>query len=86
MDEIHQIRLIYTTVTSVAEADKLAFNAVEQKLVACVNIIPGIRSVYRWDEQVETSNELGLIFKTSVEKLTSLKEWLIANHPYKILQ
>ncbi len=43
--------------------------AVEQKLAACVNIIPGIRSVYRWNEYIETSDELGMFFKTSVENL-----------------
>jgi periplasmic divalent cation tolerance protein len=84
MDEIHRIGLIYTTVASVAESDTLAFKAIEYKLAACVNILPSIRSVYKWDDQVETYDELGMIFKTSVEKLNPLKEWLIANHPYKV--
>lgn len=47
MDEIHRVGIIYTTVASAADADTLAFKAVEQKLAACVNIIPGICSVYR---------------------------------------
>lgn len=55
---------IYVTVPSEAEAQKIAEAVVVDRLAACANIIPGMKSVYHWQGKIEQANETVLIFKT----------------------
>jgi periplasmic divalent cation tolerance protein len=57
--------LVLTTVGREAEARKIANELVERRLAACVNIVPRIQSVYRWEGKVETAEEFLLIIKTT---------------------
>lgn len=57
---------MYVTASSPEEGKKIASALVANKLVACVNIIPGVQSVYEWEGKVEESNEVLLMIKVSV--------------------
>jgi periplasmic divalent cation tolerance protein len=51
-------------------------------LAACVNVIPGIESVYRWEGQIEQANEILLVIKTTAERLATLESSLAELHSY----
>lgn len=65
-------------------AERLAQRLVEERLAACVNVLPGMRSVYRWQGTVERADEVLLMIKTSSERLAALTERVIALHPYEL--
>lgn len=65
-----------------ATAERLAEGLVEQRLAACVNVLPGIRSVYRWQDQVERADEVQLIIKTRTSAWSRLEHFIGQAHPY----
>jgi periplasmic divalent cation tolerance protein len=71
---------VYMTTTSQAEADKIANALVGEKLAACVNLFPGVRSIYRWEGKVENANEIVLIAKSRMEVFEQLKKLVKALH------
>jgi len=79
-----EIRLVLTTAGSREEAKRLAHALVEQRLAACVNLVPGVTSVYRWQGKVESADEILLVIKTSVANLGRLEESLRALHSYEV--
>lgn len=78
----HQI--VLTTCPDQESAERLAHLLVETRLAACVNIIPGLSSVYRWKGEVVKDNELLLVIKSRTDRFDSLRETIIANHPYEL--
>lgn len=78
------IRLVFTTLPDADAAGKLARQLVELRLAACVNVLAGCRSVYRWQGDVQENEEVPLIIKTSAERLQALRDWLQAHHPYEL--
>ena len=75
--------IIYTTVDSEPEAERIARRLVEEKLAACVSIVGGVKSVYWWRGRVEESREYMLMIKTSASKLREVVEKLKSIHPYE---
>lgn len=67
-----------------AVADGLATALVEARLAACVNVLPGIQSVYRWQDAVERSAETLLIAKTTPDAYGALEAQVRALHPYEL--
>lgn len=65
-------------------AEKIAKTLVEGKLAACVNILPGIKSVYQWQGKIETANEILLLIKSSAERYPDLEIAIRKHHPYEI--
>lgn len=63
-------------------ARNLAQQLIEQRLAACVNIIPAVESVYRWQDAIQTDLESQLVVKTHSDKLDDIKRLLEAQHPY----
>lgn len=57
---------------------------VEERLAACVNILPGLTSLYRWEGKIETSEEVLLIIKTTRDAYPRLESTLKACHPYEL--
>jgi periplasmic divalent cation tolerance protein len=74
--------LVITTVDDEDLAGALASEAVEQRLAACVHILPAGRSVYLWQERVEEAQEHTLLIKTTAARYPVLQEWLLLRHPY----
>lgn len=66
------------------EAKRLAQGVLSEKLAACVNVVPGIRSWYWWKGKVASDPEVLLILKTVSAKLRLLHRWILKNHPYEI--
>ena len=77
-------RIVLTTAGSAEEAQKIARYIVEQRLAACVNIVPKIESVYRWQGKVESSAEWLLLIKTTVEKFPSVRTAIRELHSYDL--
>ena len=76
--------VIYVTVASAEEADQLAQTLVGEKLAACVNRIKAVRSVYRWQGQVEQSDEELLIIKTHKELFSAVEKRVRELHSYSV--
>jgi periplasmic divalent cation tolerance protein len=81
---MHQISIIYTTISTQQEAEKLAEQAIADKYAACVNIIPGAISIYEWEGKIEKSTECLMIFKTTRESAAALCDYIHNKHPYSI--
>ena len=77
-------RLVLTTCGSLEEARSIAQTLVERQLAACVNIVPQIESVYRWQGEVETATEWLLVIKTTAEVFDRLRETLSELHSYEL--
>jgi periplasmic divalent cation tolerance protein len=76
--------VVYCTIGKMDEADPLARALVEERLAACVNILPILTSVYRWQGKIEREPELLLVIKTRRERVEALKAAIIARHPYEV--
>ncbi len=77
------VMFIYATVADAEEARRIGRSAVEERLAACANIIPGATSIFRWDGQTQEAPEAVLILKTSEEKLERLIARVKALHSYE---
>lgn len=78
------LRLVYVTAASVDEATKIGRALVEERLAACVNILPGMRSIYRWQGAVETADEVVLIAKTRAALVQALVARMREMHSYDV--
>jgi periplasmic divalent cation tolerance protein len=76
--------VVYCTIGKLAEAEPLARALVEERLAACVNILPILASVYRWQDRIEREGELLLVIKTRREKIEALEAAIVARHPYEV--
>jgi periplasmic divalent cation tolerance protein len=77
-------RIILTTAGSQEEAAKIAHALVERRLAACVNIVPRIESVYRWQGKVETAQEWLLLIKTQAELFERVRDAVKELHSYDL--
>ena len=77
-------RLVLSTAGSEEEARKIARHLVENQLAACVNIVPRIESIYRWQGRVETSREWLLLIKTSAERFPEVRDAIRELHSYEL--
>jgi periplasmic divalent cation tolerance protein len=75
-------RIVFTTAPSTDEARKLANALVEDRLAACVNIVPQVESIYRWEGKVESAAELLLVVKTTKERWPAVRDKILALHSY----
>jgi periplasmic divalent cation tolerance protein len=75
-------RLVLTTAASIEEARSLGNTLVEERLAACATLIPGIESIYHWQNKVESSRETMLLLKTVTDKLEALEARLLGLHSY----
>ncbi len=77
------VRVVLTTAPDAA-AEELAAKLVDERLVACANLIPRVRSIYRWEGTVRRDDEVLLLMKTTVDALDRLRDRLVALHPYDV--
>lgn len=76
--------VVLSACDSLTEAEKIAGMLVEKRLAACVNLIPGAQSIYRWRGAVERSDEVILIIKSSRELFDRLRGELLKMHTYEV--
>ncbi|CAN6311324.1 unnamed protein product [Urochloa humidicola] len=76
--------VVYVTVPNKEAGKKLAGSIISEKLAACVNIVPGVESVYWWEGKVQSDAEELLIIKTRESLLDALTEHVKANHEYDV--
>jgi periplasmic divalent cation tolerance protein len=76
--------LVFTTLPSADKAAELAKLVVEERLAACANLLPAIRSIYRWQGKLQDENEVLLLLKTRAEHLERLKLRILELHPYEV--
>jgi periplasmic divalent cation tolerance protein len=77
-------RVVLVSVPRGGKAESLAEGLVEARLAACVNILPGALSIYRWKGKVRRDAESVLVIKTTVTRLKALERWVKSRHPYEI--
>jgi len=81
---LKQSVLVLTTFPADGDAEKLAATLVEERLAACVNILPPMRSIYRWQGKVERADERQLLIKTGPGRLRALEKRVKELHPYDV--
>ena len=79
---MNKIKVVLVTVPDQKTGLELARTLVREKLAACVNLVPGVRSIYRWQDRIEDDPELLLIIKTGAGSLERLSRRVLEIHPY----
>ncbi len=77
-------RVVFCTCPDPESAEALARRLVEAGQAACVNIVPGLRSIYRWQGRLESETEQLLIIKTRAEAYPKLEKTIRDHHPYQV--
>lgn len=78
------VYLAWSTCPDEGTARRIASRLVDERLAACVNILPDMTSIYRWQGAVETASECLLIIKTRGERMAELERRLAELHPYDV--
>ena len=77
-------RIVLTTAGSQEEARKIANALLERRLAACVNIVPHVESIYRWQGKIETAEEWLLVIKTQAELFDRIRNAVKELHSYDL--
>ena len=81
-DADDSVKLVITTFPNEEVARQIGTQLVEIQLAACVNLLPGVQSIYCWKGKVEKESEILGYIKTTNSRLEELEKWLQENHPY----
>lgn len=84
MTATNELIVVFCTVPDDETAERLARGLVEKRLAACVKVIPGVRSYYRWEGEIEVGSEIQLLIKTRHTHFQAIDEWLQEHHPYEV--
>jgi len=79
-----QLLVVLSTFPDAASARASAEALVSANLAACVNLVPGIESIYRWEDKLENSQEVLAVIKTTAERYPALEARLRELHPYDV--
>lgn len=79
-----QFVVVMVTFPADGDAESFARTLVDERLAACVNVLPAMRSVYRWKGEIETASERQLLIKTKAANVAALEERVTALHPYDV--
>jgi periplasmic divalent cation tolerance protein len=77
-------RIVFTTAGSQEEAQKIARHLVERRIAACVNIVPQVISIYRWQDKVEEAREWLLVVKTTIAAFGEVRQTIAEIHSYEL--
>ena len=77
------IHVVLTTFANAEDAAKAVRTLVDEQMIACGTILSGARSIYRWKDAIEDTEESVVLLKTSAERFPALEERLRAIHPYE---
>jgi periplasmic divalent cation tolerance protein len=75
---------VYAVFANAEEAERIGRQMIEERLAACINILPPIRSIYRWKGDIETADEVAAILKTSNRQVDALITRIAALHSYDV--
>ena len=75
---------VYAVFANAEEASTIGRQMVEERLAACVNILPGVRSIYRWQGAIESADEVAAIFKTTDDQANTLITRIAGLHSYDL--
>lgn len=78
------VLLILTNCPDEASANAIALALVEERLAACVNLLPRVQSIYRWQGAVESASEIPLLIKSTATHYPALEQRIVALHPYDL--
>jgi periplasmic divalent cation tolerance protein len=78
------VSVIYAATPTIEDARTIARALVKEKLVACVNIIPKIESIYRWQGKIEEATECALLAKTTEQNIEAAMQKIRSLHPYDV--
>jgi len=78
------LRIVLCTFPDAESARQIGTLLIEKQLAACVNLIPAVESIYRWQGKNETSAEVLAVFKTTAGAYPAFAEALAAAHPYEV--
>jgi periplasmic divalent cation tolerance protein len=81
---VSDLLVVYVTAPDADVATRLAHALVGEGLAACVNMVPGVRSVYLWEGALHEDAEVLLIVKTTTDRIDALTERVVALHPYTL--
>ena len=84
MEIVGPALLAISTFPDAEVAQRVSHQLVEERLVACANILPRVQSIYRWEGKLETSEETVVFFKTTCERSNDLRSRLKELHPYDV--
>ncbi len=76
--------VVLCSCADLASAQALAGSLVEDRLAACVSLLPGVQSVYRWQGKVQSESEVLLLIKTTSTRVDALSAAIVARHPYEL--
>lgn len=79
-----EVRLVLTTVPDRETGEALAQRLVEEHLIACANLLPGVTSIYRWKGRVERESELLVLMKTPASRVAEVFGRVAELHPYEV--
>jgi periplasmic divalent cation tolerance protein len=78
------VRIVLTTIGSESDAIAIAKTLVDERLAACVNVLPAMISIYRWKGSVEQDKEHQILIKTTTDRLVTLEARIRQLHPYEL--
>ena len=76
--------VVLVTTPTPERAAEIARAAVEERLAACGNVVPGLRSIYRWEGEIHDDAEALLVLKTTRGRFEALRERVLSLHPYDL--
>jgi len=79
-----EFRLVLCTCPDQQSAESIGERLVDQRLAACVNLVPGLLSIYRWQGEIQRDREVLLLIKTTADRLDALSDGLRRLHPYDV--
>ena len=76
--------LVLSNVPDMRTADAIARSLLQQRLAACVNILPAVRSMYRWQDSIEEAEEVTMLIKSTGGHYAEMERAIVALHPYDV--
>jgi periplasmic divalent cation tolerance protein len=77
-------QIVLSTCADREQAERIAHRLVEEHLAACVNVLPGVQSIYRWQGAVESAAEVLLLIKTSAARCQEVQSTIASLHSYEV--
>ncbi|MES2982164.1 MAG: divalent-cation tolerance protein CutA [Verrucomicrobiota bacterium] len=75
--------IVLCTFPDAETARRISKEIISENLAACVNLIPGVESIYRWEGMIEQASEILAIFKVPIAGFKNLENYLLEKHPYE---